>query len=409
MKKAQLVSAYLGNLFEHYDTALFGFLSPFLAPLIFPKQDPLTALILTYAMIPLGMLARPIGSLFFGMIGDIYGRKVALFWTLLGMGIVSLCIAMTPLYAQLGLLSPLIFCIGRVAQNFLAAGEVMGGAIFLLENSSEKRHDLLSSLYNASTIGGILFASFGVMLMGFWDIEWRLLYVAGSITALFACFIRGRSNIEHAQTPRIKNLRKVFWEHRKPLLLIIFVSGFSYCCYSLSLVLMNGLIPMISNFTKEEMIRLNTFLLIFDFCALPLFGYLATKISRERIMLIAALSAVFLLIPCVLLLRNGNFMVLVVVRMCLVLMGVAFSAPFHAWAQSLIAPSYRYVIVAFGYAIGSQLLGGPNAAISLWLFQKTGSLSSVCWYASIMALTATFAVVTSSKIKINLTAEMRLR
>ena len=60
------LTACIGNLFQHYDAALFGFLSPFLAPLIFPEKEPITALILTYAMIPLGMLARPIGSLFFG-------------------------------------------------------------------------------------------------------------------------------------------------------------------------------------------------------------------------------------------------------------------------------------------------------------------------------------------------------
>jgi MHS family proline/betaine transporter-like MFS transporter len=50
--RSQLWNACLGNLFEHYDTALFGYLSAFLAPLIFPKQEPITALILTYAMIP---------------------------------------------------------------------------------------------------------------------------------------------------------------------------------------------------------------------------------------------------------------------------------------------------------------------------------------------------------------------
>ena len=83
--RPQLLSACLGNLFEHYDTALFGFLSPFLAPLFFPDQDPVTALILTFAMIPLGMLARPIGSLAFGYIGDVYGRANALFISLIGM------------------------------------------------------------------------------------------------------------------------------------------------------------------------------------------------------------------------------------------------------------------------------------------------------------------------------------
>ena len=88
----QLWSACLGNLFEHYDTALFGFLSPFLAPLIFPEKDPMTALILTYAIIPLGMVARPIGSLVFGYIGDVYGRRHALFLTLAGMSLISGCI-----------------------------------------------------------------------------------------------------------------------------------------------------------------------------------------------------------------------------------------------------------------------------------------------------------------------------
>src|SRR5204862_5975364 len=92
-------SAWLGNFFEHYDTALFGFLSPFLAPLIFPDKEPIVALILTYAIIPLGMLARPIGSLVFGYIGDVYGRKQALFLTLAGMSCVSGCIAFTPTYS----------------------------------------------------------------------------------------------------------------------------------------------------------------------------------------------------------------------------------------------------------------------------------------------------------------------
>lgn len=116
--KNHLWSACLGNFFEHYDTALFGFLSTFLAPLIFPDYDFLTALILTYAMIPLGMLARPVGALVFGYIGDKYGSK-ALFLSLSGMGLLSFCTAFSPTYAQVGWLAPVIFCITRIVQNFL--------------------------------------------------------------------------------------------------------------------------------------------------------------------------------------------------------------------------------------------------------------------------------------------------
>ena len=109
------------------------------------------------------------------------------------MSLISGCIALTPTYSQAGILAPIIFCIGRALQNFCAAGETMGGAIFLLENSSEQRHDLFSSLYSASTMGGHLLASFGVFLLSYYnftDPGWRLLYLCGCITALFGCLIR---------------------------------------------------------------------------------------------------------------------------------------------------------------------------------------------------------------------------
>ncbi|HEV8050901.1 MAG TPA: MFS transporter, partial [Parachlamydiaceae bacterium] len=132
-----LWSTCLGNFFEHYDTTLYAFLAPFLAPLIFPQADQITGLILMYAIIPFGMLARPLGAFVFGYIGDNYGRQRALFFTLAGMSLVTGCIALSPTYSQAGMIAPLIFCLGRMVQNFFAAGEAMGGAIYLLENSEE--------------------------------------------------------------------------------------------------------------------------------------------------------------------------------------------------------------------------------------------------------------------------------
>ena len=384
--RAQLLSACLGNLFEHYDTALFGFLSPFLAPLIFPEKEPITALILTYAMIPLGMLARPLGSLVFGYIGDTRGRKHALFISLAGMAIVSAGIAFSPTYVQAGILAPIFFCIGRLLQNFLAAGESMGGAIFLLENTSEKKHDLLSSLYNASTIAGILLASAGVFLFSH---GWRILYLFGCITALFGCIVRSKLPPSHtplkfAQT--LPHLAKVFWTYRKPLLLIAITSGFAYANYSIALVLMNGYIPLISSITKKQMMSINTLLLVLDFCALPFFGYLASKISREKLMLAAALSVVLCAIPLFTLLQGATLFILIAIRILFVLFGVAFFAPFHAWAQQLIPPAHRYAVISFGYALGSQALGGPTAAISLWCFKNTHIVSSAAWYWAALAL-----------------------
>lgn len=384
--RRQLWNACLGNLFEHYDTALFGFLSPFLAPLIFPDKEPIVALILTYAIIPLGMLARPLGSLVFGYIGDVYGRKHALFLTLAGMSFVSGCIAFSPTYSQAGILAPIIFCIGRALQNFLAAGETMGGAIFLLENSSEKRHDLFSSLYSASTMGGHLLASLGVFLLGYYNLTdpgWRFLYLCGCVTALFGCLIR-RS--PRTVQPTVKfsqaamNLKDTLWTYRKPLICIMITSGFASATYSIALVLMNGFIPLVSTFSKTEVMKINTYLLILDFFALPFFGWIASKVPREKLMLSASLGVVLCAMPLMLSLKGASLMGIIGVRIAFVIFGVAFFAPFHAWAQQLIPSTCRYAVISLGYALGTQALGSPTAALSLWCFQKTGLVASVSWY-----------------------------
>lgn len=400
----ELFSAWLGNLFEHYDTALYGCLSPFLAPLIFPNSDPITALILTYMLIPLGMLARPIGSLFFGYIGDMYGRKQALFLSLAGMSIVSAGIAFSPTYAQAGIFAPLIFCIGRMLQNFLASGETMGGAIYLLENTPRKQHDLLSGIYGASMIGGILLASAGVCALSSYQVVdpgWRVLYLFGCITGIFGCVIRRHL----PQRAIVKSERSLFsllkglWTYRKPLLFIAISAGFSYANYTIALVLMNGFIPLVTSFTKAQMMSLNTALLVVDFCLLPLFGYIASKFSREKMMLATALSVAVCAIPLFTLLEEPTLLKVIVLRLCFVLFGVAFCAPMHAWTQELVPPAQRYAVLSFGYALGSQALGGPTAAVSLWFFKQTGMASSVAWYLVLLAAASSLAIAASLKSK----------
>lgn len=387
MRRKSRWTAPLGNFFEHYDTALFGFLSPFLATLIFPNHDPLTALILTYAIVPIGMIARPIGSLVFGYIGDVYGLDRVLFFTLSGMALLSGCIALIPTYSQVGIFAPVLFFVARIGQNFLAAGETVGGALFLLETSSEKNRDFLSSLYDASTMGGHLLASFGVFIISHYNITsgWRLLYVCGCITGLFGSFFRySTPNI-----PKTKPFSNIFWEHRKALLAIGITTGFATATYSLAIILMNGLIPLISPFTKSEVMKINTYLLIFDFCALPFFGWLASKISREKLMLSASLSALLFAIPLFCILPTNIFFV----RIVFISFGVAFFAPFYAWAHALVPEPHRYAVISFGYALGYQLLGSPTAAISLWCFQKTHMLSSVAWYWMLLAFASSITIL----------------
>lgn len=414
LSRKEIQSAFLGNLFEHYDAALFALLAPFISPLFFPQHDPLSALIMTYVMIPFGMISRPLGSLFFGYIGDHHGRRAALFLSLSGMAIVSCFIALIPEYDVAGFFAPLLLCLGRILQNFFASGETMGGAIFILEHTHEKKHNLIGSLWDSSTIFGILLASMGTLTLSYLDIietYWRALYLIGCLTGFFGMILRTqlkKISFEEKNNVSVSfsHLLETLWKGRKELFLIMIASGFSYSCYSISLVFMNGFIPLISDITKVQVMSINTFLLVLDMVSLPLFGLLASKFTRQSMMMTAGLLSTFLGIPLMLLLEEATFLTVILVRAIIVTLGVWFSATFYAWSQSLVSRSQRYLIISFGYALGSQLLGGPTAAISLWLFKTTGMVSSAAWWWMALGLFSALAIRLSQTLSYKLKSQV---
>lgn len=392
--RSQRIAGFIGNILEHYDNALFGMLAPFIAPLFFSGDDPITGLILTYGMIPLGIFSRPFGSIFFGWIGDTWGRKNALFISLSLMALTTVLMGFLPTYAEIGLWAPILLASVRIVQNFCAAGEACGGAIFVLEHTEKTKKSFVSSLYDASTIFGILLASGGVSLLSHlnWvESSWRYLLWAGSLTAVFGLILRLKTE---ESTEFLQNrtqhvpLKQAVRSYRSALIKIICVSGFSYATFSLAVTLMNGYVPLVTTLSKTQVMDINTLLLILDFALLPCFGFIAMKTSNEKVMLFSSACSIVLSIPLFLLLKDATLATVIAARVLLILLGVAFAAPYHAWAQSLVPPSCRYTIVSLGYAIGSQLIGAPAPALSLWLYKTTKWTGAPALY---LMLTASLA------------------
>lgn len=401
------LSAMVGNFLEHYDNALFGLLAPFIAPLFFKGTDPVTALVLTYCILPLGLITRPFGSIFFGWIGDRIGRKYALFYSLSGTALVTMSMGLLPTYQEIGSHAPLFLAFGKMLQSFFVAGESSGGAIFILEHTPQKKRSFVSSCYDASSIGGILFASALITLfstLGWLDQYWRLLFFAGGVTALFGLLLRWKTEDGPEFLHEKKTLPERIWpllkEQKRTLLAIILVSGFSYTLYSLAFTLMTGYIPLITSATRTEIAKTNTLLLIIDFLLLPCFGYLASKFGKRRIMIAAAITSALTAIPLFSLLDQAQAGVIIAVRIIIVLCGVAFSAPYHAWALEQLPPRHRYRILSLGNALGSQLIGMPASAICLWLYQLLGWSWSPGLYLLITGSAASLALVSFSKSKV---------
>lgn len=356
-------ASIVGNFLEHYDAALFGFLAPFLAPYFFPESDPLQALIYTYALIPLGVLSRPLGALLFGWLGDRIGRKKTFSITLLGMALATAAMGFLPLSA------PILWGALRLAQNFFAAGEGTGGALYLLEKENTRR-SLWSSLYDASGILGILVASGATALFAAWEIPWKWLFWAGSATAASGIWIRLQRS-EEREARNKDPLWRSLWKYRKEVASIASVSGFSYSNYYMLTTFLNGFLPLVSSMTLEEAIAMNTILLFADFLLLPLFGWIGDKVGKENLMITAVVLAIGATASLLSWTDGASTGTALLVRLSMTVLGIALSAPYHAWAIEKAPPNHRYLVCAVGTAIGSRLLGAPAPAIGLYLYQKT--------------------------------------
>ncbi len=374
----------LGNLLEHYCTALYALLAPFLAPIFFPFVAPTTALLFTYALIPLSFLARPLGALFFGWVGDTVGRKESLVLSLSGTSIVTCLIAFLPTYETMGMVAPILLALAKSGQKFFSAGESVGGAILFLENSPKEKRSFFSSLYDATTILGILVASFlSSLLAAYSDIEisWRILYLLGSFVGIIAFLLRKKFFSQMVQP--ISNPSKISFSSlltKRSFFAIAFAAGFSHLTFTFSFTFLNGYLPCITSFSKSLLLQINSYLLLADLCLLPFFGYLSMVYGKEKILRFGLFGTLLCSIPLFSLLSFSSIWLVVVVRFLLLFFGTAFAAPFYAWALEKADPDTRSTTISLASSLGAQWIGAPASAISIWLFQKTHLIFAPAFY-----------------------------
>ena len=124
----------LGGALELYDFVIFAFLAPVLGALFFPSKDPLTSILHVFIVFAIGYLARPIGGLLCGHLGDRYGRKKTLILTVMTMAVPTFLIGLLPTYAHIDVFATLLLCLLRIIQGLGIAGEVPGAIVFVTES-----------------------------------------------------------------------------------------------------------------------------------------------------------------------------------------------------------------------------------------------------------------------------------
>ncbi len=192
-----VIGSVAGNALEWYDFFLFSAAAALVFnKLFFPGTNPAAASLAALSVYAVGFVARPLGGLVFGHIGDRFGRKTALIWTLAIMGVATFTMGLLPTYEQIGWWAPALLVILRLAQGLAAGGEWSGGVLMITENAPPHRRGMFGAWSQAGIGLGFVISSLAFFLVrqlpdeDFYSWGWRLPFL-GSV-AIFAAgvFIR---------------------------------------------------------------------------------------------------------------------------------------------------------------------------------------------------------------------------
>ena len=384
-----LLAGVSGTTLQWYDFAIFGYFAPIIAATYFPNDNQFASLLSAFGIFAVGYLLAPIGSIFFGYIGDKYGRKRALTLSILAMAIPTAMISIVPGYKSIGIAATILITILRVMQGFVASSEFTGSAIFLVEHAKPGKKAfygcLTSSAYSmGSILAGLAASLFTASFMPEWG--WRLGFVIALIAGVVIFFLR----TSVSETPEYTQLSshdkkglpflKAVKESPHAVIGVVGIAWLvgivTFGTYMFTATYLHSYFD-ISLSVATLIITLS---LAVDALLEPFIAILADKIGLLRVIRFGMTAMMMLSIPVFYLLATGNVMLITAGMVLMSVLIAIMYAPLNAYMVSLFPHQYRYSGFGISFNIGISLFGGTTPLVMMWLVNKTGNFIAPAWY-----------------------------
>lgn len=381
MRKLVLASV-LGNALEWYDFFLYGTAAALVfGPLFFPVGgDPLQGTLLAFSGFAVGFLARPLGGIAFGHIGDRYSRKMTLIMTLTLMGATTFVIGLLPVYSQVGIWAPISLITLRFLQGVASGGEWGGGVLMLSESAPASRRGFYTAWSQMGVSGGFVLSAFAFYLVqqlpeaDFMRWGWRVPFLLSIVIFLVGVYIRknireskafaqSRPEDKHEKIPLMTLLR----DHPKALLQAIALrlpeNGASYIFFTFSVVYAKHI-----GIGTGEIISAVTLAMLVEFFSILFWGALSDRIGLKPVYYIGVIGLLVMAFPFFWLLSTGNYgWVMLAMMLGLPVCHGAMIGTQPCIMSDLFPVRVRYSGLALGHEVGSIFSGGlgPMLAVAL--------------------------------------------
>ncbi|MDQ4502508.1 MFS transporter [Sinomonas sp. ASV322] len=407
------VSVWLGTTMEYVDFALYGLAAGLVfGDLFFPGTDPAIALLSGFATYAVGFLARPVGAVVLGRLGDKHGRKAVLVATIILMGGSTTLIGALPTFGQVGLLAPALLVFLRICQGFGAGAELSGGAIMLAESSPSRIRGFLSAFIALGSNSGTLLAS-GVWLLvtqlpkgDLISWGWRIPFLCSIVITLVALVIRRlmkespvflaerERRLEHAETaaPAQQDGRGFLARNKAFFVMLglrIGENGPSYLAQTFVVGYVTKVLALDKSLSPTAVFVAS----LIGFAVIPLAGYASDRFGRRVTYRAFCVALVLFAFPAFMLMDTKNPAIVfatIVVGMALASLGIF--AVQAAYGVELFGASNRYTKMATAKEVGSLLSGGTAPLFASALLVQFGHWWPIAVY---FALTAGIGLVTT--------------
>ncbi|WP_186808180.1 MFS transporter [Agrococcus baldri] len=369
-------TSFMGTAMEWYDYFIYGLLAALVFDeLFFPSFDPAVGTVLALLSFGIGFIARPVGAILFGHLGDRIGRKKTLIITLLVIGLSTGIIGLLPTFDAIGFAAPIILTTLRFIQGLSLGGEWSGAVLLAVEHAPAKQRAFYGAMPQYGSPVGTLVSSAVVALVTLLPEDqllawgWRIPFLLSFVFLAVALYMRLRVEespvftdvvqVQQAQqeTKAKLPLIEVFRHAGGRVLIVIatvlFASGGFFLMTTYAVSFGTGELGM----EPWKLLTATMIGAVLEAIGIYVGAKLGDRWGAWKTVAFGGILALVLVVPIALMLGSGvEVLVIAAVALGIGMLGIPYG-PLGTMLSELFSARYRYSGVAVSYNIGG-LIGG---------------------------------------------------
>jgi metabolite-proton symporter len=412
-KKRVALASAVGTSVEWYDYHVYSIASALvIGKLFFPEISPLAGTMAAFATFAIGFIARPLGGILAGHLGDRIGRKKVMVITLTLMGAATMLIGLLPTYEQIGVAAPVLLVMLRLLQGLSAGGEWGSAALMAVEHAPAGQRGRFGNYVQLGTPAGMFLANIVILGATFMLADdqfqawgWRIPFLLSALMVVVGFVIRVKVDespvfqaLEQDSTLERVPFAELLRNHKARVVLAVLSFIGNNAVGYIFLAFMTAYGTTTLGLARNTMLNVMLAGCVTWFASMIYFARLSDRIGRHKVYFLGYGILAVWAVPFFVLFNTANVGLILPAVVVLTFGLAATYGPQAALFAELFPARVRASGVSLSYAVGACLGGGFSPLIATALFGATGTVYAVAVFMIAFSLISLASIAAMRKI-----------